>query len=133
MPGGEIALLEAAGVLDKIDTDSREEEIGIDIVRKAVRYPYLTLLENSGITEAEAASKINTFGSSSKTPEGDSIGIDVISRMPANMLEVGIVDPVKVTRIALQNAASTATMLMSSKGIIVPVKEKQNGSTDLPR
>src|SRR3990167_6618287 len=133
VPGGEIALLEAAGVLDKIDTDSREEEIGIDIVRKAVRYPYLTLLENSGITEAEAASKINTFGSSSKTPEGDSIGIDVISRMPANMLEVGIVDPVKVTRIALQNAASTATMLMSSKGIIVPVKEKQNGSTDLPR
>lgn len=125
VPGGEVALLEAAKVLDRVKADSREEEIGIDIVRKAIRYPYLKLLENSGITEADAAQLILQFARDPKR-EGGVVGIDVIDGKAKYLIDAGVIDPVKVTRSALRNAASTATMLMTSNGIIVPIKEKQN-------
>lgn len=130
VPGGETALLQASEVLARVQADSREEEIGIDIVRKAVRYPFLRLLENSGISEADATKKIDR----AEWAEGTNIGIDALTGEAVDLMEAGIIDPLKVVRSALQNAASTATMLMTTGVIIMPIKEdKPNGTIELPR
>lgn len=127
VPGGETALLHASKVLDELEAEPRELQIGVDIVRKACRYPYLRLLANSGISEADAQRLIDAHA---KTDE--IVGIDVIDGKAKPLVKAGVIDPVKVTRSALQNAASTATMLMTTNVLIVSKKEQQNASTQLP-
>lgn len=107
--GGEMALLRAAKVLEGVVSDG-EEKVGVEIVRKALEQPFRQLVKNAGMDDGIALSKVE--GSDTN------IGIDALDGQVKDLVKAGIIDPVKVTRSALQNAASIAIMVMSTEVLI---------------
>ncbi|MBI2040122.1 chaperonin GroEL [Candidatus Microgenomates bacterium] len=107
--GGEVALLRAAKVLDTLSLDG-EEKIGVKIVGKALEQPFRQLVKNAGMDDGIALSKVmGTNGN---------MGIDALDGEVKDLVKAGIIDPVKVTRSALQNAASVAIMIMTTHVLI---------------
>ncbi|NOY46959.1 MAG: chaperonin GroEL [Chlorobi bacterium] len=113
--GGGVALLRAKAVLSKLTTDSLDEVTGIQIVARAIESPLRTIVENAG---GEGSVVIN------KVLEGKKdFGYDAKSEKYVDMLKAGIIDPKKVTRIALENAASVAGMILTTECALVDIKE----------
>ena len=104
--GGGVALVRAKKVLETITTDNLDETTGVQIVNKAIEAPLRTIVENAG---GEGSVVIN------KVLEGKKdFGYDAKSDQYVDMLEAGIIDPKKVTRVALENAASVAGMILNN-------------------
>jgi chaperonin GroEL len=117
--GGGVALVRAKSVLGKITTENLDELTGIQIVAKAIESPLRTIVENAG---GEASVVIN------KVLEGKKdFGFDAKSETYVDMLKAGIIDPKKVTRIALENAASVAGMILTTECALVDIKEEAAG------
>ncbi|CAM1346238.1 chaperonin GroEL [Tenacibaculum crassostreae] len=117
--GGGVALVRAKKVLEAITTDNLDETTGIQIVNKAIESPLRTIVENAG---GEGSVVIN------KVLEGDKdFGYDAKSEAYVDMLEAGIIDPKKVTRVALENAASVAGMILTTECALVDIKEDNPG------
>ena len=115
VPGGEIALLRVAKSLNSLNVEG-EEQIGVSIVKKAIEQPFRKLVENAGFDAgALLAEVIKLTGS---------MGIDVLDGKVKDLIKAGITDPVKVTRSALQNAASVAIMIMTTNVLITDAPEK---------
>ncbi len=114
--GGEIALLRAVRVLDILVVEGQEEKIGVEIVKRAVEQPFRMLVKNAGMDDGIALSKV--------IEEVGNIGIDVMDGKVKDLVKAGIIDPVKVTRSALQNAASVAVMIMTTEVLISDAPEK---------
>jgi chaperonin GroEL len=113
--GGGVALVRAKKTLEKITTDNLDETTGVQIVNKAIEAPLRTIVENAG---GEGSVVIN------KVLEGKKdFGYDAKSEKYVDMLKVGIIDPKKVTRIALENAASVAGMILTTECALVDIKE----------
>ncbi|WP_298498067.1 chaperonin GroEL [uncultured Algibacter sp.] len=113
--GGGVALVRAKTVLAKITTDNLDETTGVQIVNKAVEAPLRTIVENAG---GEGSVVIN------KVLEGKKdFGYDAKSEQYVDMLKAGIIDPKKVTRIALENAASVAGMILTTECALIDIKE----------
>ena len=113
--GGGVALVRAKKVLEKIATDNLDETTGVQIVNRAVESPLRTIVENAG---GEGSVVIN------KVLEGKKgFGYDAKSDEYVDMLEAGIIDPKKVTRVALENAASVAGMILTTECALVDIKE----------
>ncbi|SHI95938.1 chaperonin GroEL [Algibacter luteus] len=113
--GGGVALVRAKAVLTKITTDNLDETTGVQIVNKAIEAPLRTIVENAG---GEGSVVIN------KVLEGKKdFGYDAKSEEYVDMLKAGIIDPKKVTRIALENAASVAGMILTTECALIDVKE----------
>ena len=113
--GGGVALVRAISVLEKLSTDSIDEKTGINIVAKAIESPLRTIVENAG---GEGSVVIN------KVLEGkNNFGYDAKSDKYVDMLKAGIIDPKKVTRVALENAASVAGMILTTECALVDIKE----------
>ncbi|MEP3838565.1 MAG: chaperonin GroEL [Algibacter sp.] len=113
--GGGVALVRAKAVLAKITTDNLDETTGVQIVNKAVEAPLRTIVENAG---GEGSVVIN------KVLEGKKdFGYDAKSEQYVDMLKAGIIDPKKVTRIALENAASVAGMILTTECALIDIKE----------
>ncbi len=108
--GGEVTLLRAAKVLDFVKTDSAEEKVGVEIVRRALEQPFRKLIQNAGMDDGVALAKVKD--------SAVSMGIDVMDGELKDLVKSGIIDPVKVTRSALQNAASVAVMVMTTEVLI---------------
>jgi len=110
--GGEIALLRAGKTLDnfKIANGLDEEKVGVEIVKKAIEQPFRQLIKNAGMDEGVALAKV-------KDGTGN-MGIDVMDGQFKDLVAAGIIDPVKVTRSALQNGASVAVMVMTTEALI---------------
>ena len=117
IPGGGTALIRAIEALDGLEGINADENTGINIVRKAIESPIRQIAENAGIEGSIVVQKIKEgkadFGFNAKTEEYE------------NLLAAGIIDPTKVTRVALENAASIASMLLTTECVIVdkPVEE----------
>ncbi|EKF55857.1 chaperonin GroEL [Galbibacter marinus] len=113
--GGGVALLRAKAVLDKVKVENDDEETGKQIVSRAIEAPMRTIVENAGKEGSVVVAKVyegkKDFGYNAKT---DSY---------VNMLEAGIIDPTKVTRIALENAASVAGMILTTECSLTDIKE----------
>ncbi len=107
--GGEIALLRAARALDSITADG-EVKVGVEIVKKALEQPFRQLVKNAGMDDGIALAKV--------LDSNGSMGIDAIDGKLKDLVKAGIIDPVKVTRSALQNAASVAVMVMTTHVLI---------------
>ena len=108
--GGGVALVRTKKTLEKIATDNLDETTGVQIVNKAIESPLRTIVENAG---GEGSVVIN------KVLEGNkNFGYDAKSETYVDMLEAGIIDPKKVTRVALENAASIAAMLLTTECVI---------------
>ncbi len=110
VPGGEVALLRAGKALDGVVVEGQEEKIGIEIVKKALEQPFRLLVKNAGLDDGIALSKV--------TEATGNMGIDVMDGLIKDLVKAGIIDPVKVTRSALQNAASVAIMVMTTNVLI---------------
>ena len=113
--GGGVALVRAKKALEKITTENLDESTGVQIVNKAIEAPLRTIVENAG---GEGSVVIN------KVLEGKKdFGYDAKSETYVDMLKAGIIDPKKVTRIALENAASVAGMILTTECALVDIKE----------
>ena len=113
--GGGVALVRAKAVLEKLTTENLDETTGVQIVNKAIESPLRTIVENAG---GEGSVVIN------KVLEGKKdFGYDAKSEQYVDMLKAGIIDPKKVTRIALENAASVAGMILTTECALIDIKE----------
>ena len=111
--GGGIAFMDAAPALDKIETDDPEEKIGVDIVKKALTAPVATIAKNAGFEGAVVVDKVASL------PEGE--GLNSATGKWGNMIDMGVLDPVKVSRVTLQNAASVASLILITEATVTDV------------
>ncbi|HNP67768.1 MAG TPA: chaperonin GroEL [Aequorivita sp.] len=117
--GGGVALVRAIEVLKKLTTETLDETTGVQIVARAIESPLRTIVENAG---GEGSVVIN------KVLEGKkNFGYDAKTEKYVDMLKAGIIDPKKVTRIALENAASVAGMVLTTECALVDIKEESAG------
>ncbi|MCD6399850.1 chaperonin GroEL [candidate division WOR-3 bacterium] len=117
LPGGGVSLLTASKVLEKIDA-SGDEKTGLTILKRALEEPLRCIATNSG---REASVVVNHV---KESPAG--VGYDALNdAWDVNMVEAGIVDPLKVTRSALQNAASIANMILTTESLVTDIPEKE--------
>ena len=113
--GGGVALVRAKKVLETLETENLDETTGVQIVNKAIEAPLRTIVENAG---GEGSVVIN------KVLEGsDDFGYDAKADEYVNMFDAGIIDPKKVTRVALENAASVSGMILTTECALVNIKE----------
>jgi chaperonin GroEL len=113
--GGGVALVRAQKMLEKLDALNIDEATGIQIVSKAIESPLRTIVENAG---GEGSVVIN------KVLEGKGdFGYDAKSDSYVDMLKAGIIDPKKVTRVALENAASVSGMILTTECALIDIKE----------
>ena len=119
VPGGEIALIQAAIALDKADTSSLgdDEKVGFKIVKRALEEPIRQIAENAGLDGAVIAERARN--------EKKGVGFDAAKMEWVDMVKAGIIDPAKVTRSALQNAASIASLLLTTECAITDIPEKK--------
>lgn len=113
--GGGIALLNASYELDKVHVESEDERVGLNILKKALESPFRQIMANAG---KEAASYIKSMVNGK--------GFDVRADKIVDMVGSGIIDPVKVTRSALENAASVAVLLLTTEAVVSEVPEKKD-------
>ncbi|MEC8934502.1 MAG: chaperonin GroEL [Planctomycetota bacterium] len=116
VPGGGVALLRCVSVLDdlKIEGDT-EEAIGVDIVRRAIEAPIRQIAENAGLDGAVISEEV-------KKAEGNQ-GFNALTNEHVDLVEAGVIDPAKVTRSALENAASIAGLLLTTEAIISEIPD----------
>ncbi|OGV69995.1 MAG: chaperonin GroL [Lentisphaerae bacterium RIFOXYB12_FULL_65_16] len=119
VPGGGVALLRAAKALDKLKAKG-DEAVGVDIVRRAVEEPLRQLANNAGVEGSIVLQKV-------KDMQG-SMGWDAAKDEYCDLLKAGIIDPTKVERIALQNAASVASLLVTTECVVTDMPEKEKAS-----
>ena len=108
--GGGVAFLEASKVLDGVETVDSDEKIGVEIVRKALEAPVKTIANNAGFEGSVVAEKIKGL------PAGQ--GLDSATGEYGDMIEMGVLDPVKVCRVTLQNAASVASLILITEATV---------------
>ena len=108
--GGGVAFLEAAKALDGVEAADSDEQIGVEIIRKALTAPVRTIAQNAGFEGSVVVEKIKTL------PEGE--GLNSANGEWGNMIEMGVLDPVKVTRTTLQNAASVASLILITEATV---------------
>jgi chaperonin GroEL len=117
--GGGVALLRAKSVLTDLKSQNADEATGIQIVSRAIESPLRTIVENAGLEGSVVVAKVSegkgNFGYNAKTDEY------------VDMLKAGIIDPKKVTRVALENAASVAGMILTTECALVEIKEENAG------
>ena len=111
--GGGVAFMDAAPALDSIEVEDPEEKIGIDIVKKALAAPVATIAQNAGFEGAVVVDKVASL------PAGE--GLNSYNGEWGNMIEMGVLDPVKVTRTTLQNAASVASLILITEATVTDV------------
>ena len=121
--GGGVALLRAKAALATITADNADETTGIQIISRAVESPLRTIVENAGLEGSVVVAKVSegtgNFGYNAKTDEY------------VDMLKAGIIDPKKVTRVALENAASVAGMILTTECALVEIKEENGGGNPM--
>jgi chaperonin GroEL len=117
VPGGGVAYLRTVPALNELKGENEDEQTGIEIVKRAVEEPLRQIVENAGKEGAVVVQKVR---------EGkDDFGYNARTDKYENLYETGVIDPAKVARIALENAASIAGMLLTTETVIVEEKEKE--------
>jgi len=125
VPGGGVALLRAQKSLAKLKTEHEDEQIGIDILRRALEYPIRQIVENAGAEGSIVVEKVRSHKSYG-------FGYNAQSDTYEDMVDAGVIDPTKVVRIALQNAASIAGLLLTTEAVVVEKPEAENAGGQMP-
>ncbi len=121
VPGGGVALINAVPDLLKLKMDNEDAQIGVNIVRKALEVPMRKIAENAG---KDGSVVLEGVRRAQKEKKNLKIGYDVISEEYVDMVSNGVIDPAKVTRGALENAASIAAMILTTEALITDIPEK---------
>ncbi len=122
VPGGGVALVNAVAALEKFTLDGEDENIGVNIVRKALETPMRKIAANAGLDGAVVIQEVRRAQKSKKNPR---IGYNVMTNEYVDMIDAGIPDPAKVTRGAVENAASIASMILTTEALIADIKEDE--------
>jgi len=117
VPGGGVALLRCLAAIEAVKTDNEDERIGVDIVKRAIEYPTRALAENAGVEGSVVVQEV-------KRRKGNE-GYNVTTNVYEDLVKAGVVDPKKVTRTALQNAASIAGLLLTTECLVTEIPEKE--------
>jgi chaperonin GroEL len=120
VPGGGVALLRAAPALQKLAKDkalSDDQRAGVEIVARVLEEPMRWIAHNAGLEGSIVVSKVRELGSES--------GFNAQSETYENLIEAGVIDPTKVVRFALQNAASVASLLLTTEAVVAEIPEKK--------
>jgi chaperonin GroEL len=125
VPGGGVALLYATRVLDKLTGENDDQRVGINIVRKAIQTPARQIVENSGADGAVVAGKLLEQKSST-------YGYDAQAGVYTDLVKAGIIDPTKVVRAALQDAASVAGLLITTEAMVAEKPEPAGAGPAMP-
>jgi len=123
VPGGGVGLIRTLPALEKVKLEG-DEKIGLDIVRRALEEPIRQLAFNAGLEGSVVVNRVKQ--------EKISIGYDVSQDAYVDMIEAGVIDPTKVTRSALQNAASIAALLLTTECVITDKPEKEASMPAMP-
>ena len=116
VPGGGVALIRAQAVLEKVKGLTEDEKIGVDIVRRAIEEPIRAISINAGVEGSIVLAKV-------KESKEKNFGYNAATDVYEDLVKSGVIDPTKVTRTALQNAASIAALLLTTECVIVERKE----------
>ena len=117
VPGGGVAFLRTTKALDKLALDNEDEQLGVAIVKKALEEPAKWIIQNAGLEGAVYVEKIKT--------EKKTVGFNAATMAFEDMIEAGVIDPTKVTRTALQNAASIAGLLLTTEAVVTEKPEEE--------
>jgi chaperonin GroEL len=121
VPGGGVAYLRCITALEKLAKEmSGDEKVGVEIVRRSLEQPLRTLCENAGVEGSVIVEKVKEFKGEEKFT-----GYDVDAEKLVDMFKAGIIDPTKVSRTALQNAASVASLLLTTEALVTEIPEKK--------
>jgi chaperonin GroEL len=118
LPGGGVAVLRTVKALDKVVCDSDDEKTGVDIVRRALVSPIKQIAENSGLDGSIVAAKVIESGEVN-------FGYDALAGKYCDLVKAGVIVPTKVERCALQNAASVASLLLTTDAVVSEIPEKK--------
>jgi chaperonin GroEL len=125
VPGGGTALLYATKVLANVAGDNDDQNVGIAIVRKAIQAPIRQIAENAGVEASIVVGKL-------LDQKNSNFGFNAQSEQYVDLIEAGIVDPTKVVRIAIQNAASVAALLVTTEAMIADRPKKESAAPAMP-
>jgi chaperonin GroEL len=122
VPGGGVALINALKAMKKLKGANEDEDIGVKIVRKALEKPMYGIVQNAG---KDGAVIIEGVRRRQEEEKNENIGFDVLEEEFVDMVEAGIIDPAKVTKGALENAASIAAMILTTEALITEIPEEE--------
>ncbi len=123
VPGGGVAYIRTLNALDNIKVENEDQNIGVDIVRRALEEPLRLIVENAGMEGSIVVQKVK---------EGkDDFGFNAHTEKYENLYESGVIDPTKVTRVALENAASIAGMLLTTECVLADIKEEKDNEAPM--
>jgi chaperonin GroEL len=127
VPGGGVALLRATTALDSLlkKTDDADERLGVEIVRRAAEEPIRWIAQNAGLEGSIVASKV-------KEAKDKEFGFNAQTETYENLTKAGVIDPVKVVRTALQNAASISALLLTTEALVSEIPEKEKPAPAMP-
>jgi chaperonin GroEL len=118
--GGGVALLYATRALDKVNPENQDQRVGVDIIRKAIQAPIRQIAENAGVDGAVVAGKV-------LESKDTNFGYNAQSGEYVDMVKSGIIDPTKVVRTALQDAASVGGLLITTESMVTEAPKKECG------
>jgi chaperonin GroEL len=121
VPGGGVALINAMAALDEVKMDNEDAQVGVAIVRKALEVPLRKIAQNAGKDGSVVLQEVRRAQESEKNLN---VGFNVISEAYVDMVKDGVIDPAKVTRGALENAASIAAMILTTEALITDIPEE---------
>jgi chaperonin GroEL len=129
VPGGGVALINAMEAIKDLKMDYDDENVGINVVRKSLETPMRKIAENAGKDGAVVVEEVRR---EQKAKKNKNVGYDVIKSEYVDMVKAGIIDPAKVTKGALENAASIAAMILTTEALITDVPEKDRAPAAPP-
>jgi chaperonin GroEL len=122
VPGGGVALINAVPALDKVKMELADEQTGVTILRRALEEPMRGIVENAGMDGAVVVETVRRLHVEKKNKN---IAYDVMAQDYGDMVKKGIIDPAKVTRSAVENAASIAAMILTTEALVTEIPEKE--------
>jgi chaperonin GroEL len=125
VPGGGVALVKSISSLDKLKPANRDQEVGVEIVRRALQSPARNIAENAGAEGSVIVGKL-------LESKDDNEGYDAVSGTFTDMIKAGVIDPTKVVRSAMQNAASVAALLITTEAMVADKPEPKEAAPAAP-
>jgi chaperonin GroEL len=123
VPGGGVTLLRSSAVLDTLKVEG-DQKVGVNIIRRALEEPLRQIAQNAGLEGSVVVQKVKA--------EKGTMGFDAATETYVDMIQAGIIDPTKVTRSALQNAASVASLMLTTEVMIADIPEKEPKAPAMP-
>ncbi len=124
VPGGGVAYIRCIKKLDEVKTDNPDQKTGVDIIRKVLEEPIRQIVANAGMEGSVVVNEIKAGK--------DDFGFNAQTEKYENLIKAGVIDPTKVTRIAIENASSVASLLLTTEATIVEKPEKEKAAPPMP-